>query len=223
MAFQIVQTFKFEELDYTYDRRGDVLDISFGRPAPSIALQVEDWLAMRIRLNPPALVGKTVVGFKKISEKINRYAEKELPQRMKRLARVEMSIAYDDGSDTLIMRFEEKASLLQRLLQTLSLRDTGQASIFEPLVSRGNLPATTGSSADALENVYVEKSFPSKDFIGIKILQYTKCGPAAFEGILGAIIDMLFEPSTEQDENVHLITTALFRRLDWRKFAALAA
>lgn len=223
MAFQIVQTFKFEEVDYSYDHRGDVLDISFGPPAPSVALQVEDWLAMRIRLNPPALAGMTLVGFKKIFEKMNRYAEKELPQRMKRLARVEVAIAYDDGSDTLIMRFEEKPSLLKRLLQRLFLRDTGQACIFEPLVSRGDHAATVGSSANALENVYVEKSLPSKDFIGIKILHYTKCGPAAFEGILAAMIDALFEPDVDQDENVHLITTALFRHLDWRKFAALAA
>ena len=223
MAFQIVQTFKFGELDYSYDRKGDVLDMSFGPPAPSIALQVEDWLAMRIRVSPPALAGMTVVGFRKIFEKINRYAEKELPQRMKRLARVEMSIAYDDGSDTLIMRFEEKPSFLKRLRQRFRLRDTGQASVFEPLAGRGDVPPTPGSSAGALENVYVEKSVPSKDFIGIKILQYTKCGPAAFEGILGAIIDTLFEPDTAQGENIHLITTVLFRHLDWQKFAALAA
>jgi hypothetical protein len=221
MAFKVVQTFKFGEVEYSYDRKGDVLDISFGPPTASIALQVEDWLAMRIRANPPALAGMTIVGFRKISEQIDRYAEKELPHRMKRLARVEMAIAYDDGSDTLIMRFEEKASLPRRLLQKLSLRGTARASIFEPLVGRGGPAATLESSAQPMNNVYVEKSIPSKDFIGIKILQYTKCGAAALEGILGAIVDMLFEPGAQQDENVHLITTAVVRRLDWRKFAAL--
>ncbi len=88
MAFRLVQEFKFENVDYAYDRQGDVLDISFGPPAPAIALQVEDWLAIQLRLNPPLLQGMTIVGFKKIFEKINRYAERELPERMERLARV---------------------------------------------------------------------------------------------------------------------------------------
>src|SRR5208337_5627977 len=96
MAYKLVQVFKFEKVDYSYDRTGDVLDISFGPPAPAIALQVEDWLAIQVRINPPSIQGMTIVGFKTVFEKINRYAEKELPKRMKRLAKVEMSIAYDD-------------------------------------------------------------------------------------------------------------------------------
>jgi hypothetical protein len=43
------------------------------------------------------------------------------------------------------------------------------------------------------------------------------------EGIFGAIIDTIFEPPVEYDENVHLFTNALVQRFDWRKFAALAA
>jgi hypothetical protein len=107
MAFQLVQEFKFEKADFSYDRSGDVLDISFGPPAPAIALQVEDWLGIQVRVNPPSLQGMTIVGFKTIFEKINGYAEKELPQRMKRLANVRMSIAYDDESDTLVYRWFE--------------------------------------------------------------------------------------------------------------------
>jgi hypothetical protein len=213
MAFKLVQEFKFEKVNYSYDRRGDVLEISFGPPAPAIALQVEDWLAIQVRINPPSFQGMTIVGFKTIFEKINRYAEKELPRRLKRLARVVMTIAYDDESDTLIFRADEEPSALQRLLKKLRFQRTGMLSIFEPLAAVGQ----------PLGNVYVEKSLPSKDIIGIKILQYTKCGEAALEGIFGAIIDAAFEPNAEHDENVHLITNKLIQRLDWQKFASLAA
>jgi hypothetical protein len=213
MAFKLVQEFKFEKVNYSYDRRGDVLEISFGPPAPAIALQVEDWLAIQVRINPPSFQGMTIVGFKTIFEKINRYAEKELPKRMKRLARVVMTIAYDDESDTLVFRADEEPSALQRLLKKLRFQPAGMLSIFEPLAAVGQ----------PLGNVYVEKSLPSKDIIGIKILQYTKCGEAALEGIFGAIIDAAFEPNAEHDENVHLITNKLIQRLDWQKFASLAA
>lgn len=222
MAFQVVQTLEFEKAGYSYDRQADVLDIFFGPPVPAIALQVEDWLAIRVRPQPPALEGMTIVGFRKIFERINRYVEKELPQRMKRLAGVEMSIAYDDDSDTLIMRFEEKPSPLRGLLRRLSRGGTGQPSIFEPLVKRGDLAAGATGGEEPLDNVYVEKSLTSRDIVGVKILQYTKCGAAAFEGMLGAMIDTLFEPSAEHDENVHLIARALFRHLDWQRFATLA-
>ena len=79
------------------------------------------------------------------------------------------------------------------------------------------------AAEQSLHNVYVEKALPSKDIVGLKILEFTKCGPAAWEGIFGAIIDTIFEPPAEYDENVHLITNALVQRFDWRKFAALAA
>ncbi|MBI1941856.1 MAG: hypothetical protein HYS33_10160, partial [Acidobacteria bacterium] len=92
MAFEVVQEFNFEKLEYSYDRRGDVLEISFGPPVPAIALQVEDWLAIRMRAEPPYLQGMTVVGFKRLFEKINRYVEEELPQRMKRLAGVKIKM-----------------------------------------------------------------------------------------------------------------------------------
>ncbi len=219
MAFKLVQELKFENVDYAYEREGDVLDISFGPPAPAIALQVEDWLAIQVRISPPALQGMTIVGFKKISEKINRYAEKELPERMKRLARVTVSMAYDDESDTLIVRGEEGPNALRKLLRRLGFQPAGKLSIFEPLTAR-TAPAT--AVGEPLRNVYVEKSLPSKDIVGMKILHYTQCGQAALEGVVGAIIDALFEPDAEHDENVHLITNALLQRFDWQRFPTLA-
>jgi len=214
MAFKLVQEFKFEKVDYSYDRRGDVLEISFGPPAPAIALQVEDWFAIQLRMNPPSLQGITIVGFRKISEKINRYAEKELPDRMKRLAKAKMSISYDDGSDTLVYRWEEEdESPVPR-----ELRPT----IFEPLSKGGGPPWPATAAEQSLHNVYLEKALPSKEIVGLKILEFTKCGPAALEGIFGAIIDTIFESPAEYNENVHLITDQLVQHFDWQKLAALA-
>jgi len=213
MAFRVVQEFKFEQVDYSYDRRGDVLDISFGPPASAIALQVEDWLAIQVRINPPRLQGVTIVGSRKIFEKINRYAEKELLDRMRRLGGVKMSISYDDGSDTLAYRWEEDGFPVPR---------EGTPTIFEPWSKGGGgvWPAT--AEEKSLDNVYVEKALPSKEIVGLKILEFTKCGPAALEGIFGAIIDTIFETTAEYDENVHLITDALVQSFDWQKAAALA-
>jgi hypothetical protein len=223
MAFQLVQEFKFEKVDYRYDRRGDVLDISFGPPAPAIALQVEDWLAIQVRLNPPSLQGMTIIGFKRIFEKINRYAEKEVPERMRKLATAKLSVAYDNESDTLVMRWGEGAGGLRRLFQKLFFRREEKPSIFEPL-SKGGDPGPPVTTTDqSLRNVYVERTLPSKDIVGIKILEFTKCGPTALEGFLGAIVDTLFEPSAEHGENVHLITNALVQRLDRQRFAVLTA
>jgi hypothetical protein len=223
MAYKLVQEVKFEKVDHSYDRRGDVLDISFGPPAPAIALQVEDWLAIQVRLNPPSLQGMTIVGFKKIFEKINQYAEKELLKRMKRLAKVKMSIAYDDVSDTLVYRLEEEGFNLPRLVRKLFVHGNGKPTIFEPLSKGGAVALSATAAEQSLHNVYVEKALPSKDIVGLKILEFTKCGPAALEGIFGAIIDTIFEPRAECDENVHLITNAVLQCFDWRKFAALAA
>jgi hypothetical protein len=223
MAFKLVQELKFDKMDYKYDRRGDVLDVSFGPPAPAIALQVEDWLAIQVRINPPLLQGMTIIGFKKIFEKINGYAEKELPGRLKRLTKVEMSITYDDESDTLVYRWEEVGFSPRRLLRKLFSPGKGIPTIFEPLSKGGAVALSATAAEQSLHNVYVEKALPSKDIVGLKILEFTKCGPAALEGIFGAIIDTIFEPPVEYDENVHLFTNALVQRFDWRKFAALAA
>jgi hypothetical protein len=223
MAFQLVQEFKFEKLNYSYDRRGDVLDISFGPPVPAIALQVEDWLAIQVRLNPPSLQGMTIVGFKRIFEKINRYAEKELPKRMRTLATVKLSVSYDNDSDTLVMRWDEATRGLPRLIQKFFFRRIGKPSIFEPLSKGGGLGTPVTDTDQSLRNIYVERDLPSKDIVGMKILEFTKCGPAAVEGFLGAIVDTLFEPNAEHNENVHLITNALIQRLDWRIFSVLTA
>jgi hypothetical protein len=212
MAYQLVQEFRFDKLDYSYDQRGDVLDVSFGPPAPAIALQVEDWLAIQVRINPPALQGMTIVGFKKIFEKINRYIETELPERMQRLASARLSVAYDDESDTATVRVLEEHDGAQPLPG-----GTGIPSVFEPL------SAASGAGTDqSLRHVYVERSLPSKDIIGLKILRFTECGQAALEGFIGAIVDTLLEPGTQRDENLHLITNALVQQVDWQGFAAQA-
>jgi hypothetical protein len=223
MAFELVQEFKFENLNYSYDPRGDVLDISFGHPAPAIALQVEDWLAIQFRLNPPFLQGMTIVGFKRIFEKINQYIEKELPQRMRRLATAKLSATYDNESDTFIMGWETEPRGILGRIQSVFLHKRGKLSIFEPILKAGGLGPGEATADQSLRNVYVEKSLPSKDIVGIKILEFTKCGPVAVEGFLGAIVDTLFEPSAVHSENIYLITNALMQRLDWSKLAKVAA
>ena len=192
MAFQLVQTFNFEDVQHSYDRAGDVLYISFGSPRPAVAVQVEDWLAIRLSNTPPLFAGVTIVGFKRIFERINRYIESELPQRIERLAKLTLKISYDDHTDALIMRPDDSRPTF---------------SLFEPLAP----------------NLYLEKTLPSKDVVGIKITEYTRCGPLAFETMLGKIIDTLFETSSERDENAHLLTDVTLRTIDWNKIAAAAA
>jgi hypothetical protein len=134
-----------------------------------------------------------------------------------------MSVAYDDESDTLVYRWEEVGFSPRRLLRKLFSPAKGIPTFFEPLSKAGALALPASAAEQSLHNVYVEKALPSKDIVGLKILEFTKCGPAAWEGILGAIIDTIFEPPADYDENVHLITNALVQRFDLRRFAALAA
>jgi hypothetical protein len=197
MAFDLVQT--FGNVDYAYDRDHDVLDISFGPPAPAVALQVEDWLALRVG-SSPVLQGLTIVGFKTIFKRLNRYIEKELPERIKRIAVSKIEFAYDDTSDTLIVRVRTEA-------------EEPGLSVFEPLMQ----------GSDEVPYVYIEKRLPSKDIIGIKILEYTRQGQAAMETILGAIVDTVFEESQVVTENSRLMTNALIGSLDWQMFARFAA
>lgn len=195
MAFHVVQQVRKPE--YSYDPTGDVLYISFGPPRPAIAIQVEDWLALRLGLEEPFLAGMTIVGFKRVFEKINRYVEQELLQRMEKLTGLSFEISYDDQSDTLIMRLR------------MPRGKKAQFSIFEPLVTD--------------RPVYLEKSFPTNDVVGIKVLEYTRHGPAAFEAFFETIIDTLFEPERKHDKNARLLTNALIQRLDWKKLTELAA
>ncbi len=212
MAYKLVQDFAFDKVDYSYDPQGDVLDISFGPPAPAIALQIEDWLAIQMRIQPPGLQGITMIGFKKIFEKINRYMECELPERMQRLASAKLLVAYDDESDTLNMQIFEVGRKIPS-----SDQETGVLTVFESL----NLASGMGAK-EALKNIYIERSLPSKDIVGIKIMRFTEFGLAALESFIGAIVDTLFEPRTQRDEKVHLITNTLVQRLDWQSLAAHA-
>jgi len=211
-----VQKLEFDRVEYDYDPIGDVLDVSFGPPAPSVALQVEDWLAIRISVTPPYFQGMTIVGFRKIFRKIDGYFEHEFPKRIKRLAStsLQMSFSYDDQSDTLIIRLTEHATGWRRFVEGFFHRTRSKPTIFERL---SNHPE------DSLRNVYVEKTLPSKRIIGVKILEFTKTGPAAIEGFFGAMVDSIFEPKAVQDENAHLIANALISRLDWPKLSRLVA
>lgn len=216
MAFNLVQKFEFNSVDYSYDRSGDILDISFGPSVPGVALQVEDWLAIRMQVVPPSFQGMAIVGFRRIFQALNPYVERELPKRMRRFAAtsVEMSLSYDDQSDTLIMRFNRQPVGWRRLAAKFFRRTKAKPSIFERLTSHPE---------DSLRNVYVEKALPSKEIVGVKILEFTKVGPAAIEGFVGAIVDSIFERKTEQDENAQLIANALMANLDWPKLGRLVA
>jgi hypothetical protein len=196
MAFHIEQI--FAQVEHHYDREGDVLELSFGPPRPAVAIQVEDWLALRLAIGrPPGFVGMTIVGFKDIRDKIRRYVEDEidvdedLADRVEALRRV--SVVYDDISDTLIMRAEED--------------DAEGLSIFEPLVD---------------DVVYLEKRIPTKDVLGIKIVNFTRAGPAAVEAMIGRLIDAIFEPAPPTDENTRLFTRAVMTSVG-RSLANIAA
>lgn len=192
MAYELVQTINFGDVRYAYDRDGDVLYVSFGPPVAALAVQVEDWLAIRLALAPPALAGMTIVGFRRIFQQIHPYVERELPGRIERLASLALTVRYSEDSDTLIVREQR--------------RDVG-LSFFEPLTP----------------NVYLEKSVPSKDVLGVKITEFTRQGPEAIKAMFGMIVDTLFEPPPHLDENADLITKAVVRRFDWQALARLAA
>ncbi len=68
MAFVIEQ--QFDDVQFHYDREGDVLYISFGPPAPAVSLGVEDWFVIRLSPESPRLLGFTMIGFKRIAAKI---------------------------------------------------------------------------------------------------------------------------------------------------------
>jgi hypothetical protein len=213
MAFKLVQNFEFKKAVYDYDRKTDVLDVSFGPPVPAVALQIEDWLAVRIQVDSPAFQGMTIVGFRKIFEKVNRYVEKELPKRMRKLESISLEVAYDDQNDTLIMRVVEKPSFWRGITERLEGSTRAIPSVFERF-----------SSDPALSNVYVEKTLPSKKMVGLKILQFTTLGTASMEAFLGAMVDAIFDPTrTASEDNTHLIVNALIQSLDLAKFSKLVA
>jgi hypothetical protein len=122
------------------------------------------------------LQGMTVVGFRKISRKINGYVEHELPKRMKRLTHtsLQVSFSYDDQSDTLIIRLTEQTIGWRRFVEKVLHRAKSRPSIFERL---SNHPE------DSLRNVYVEKTLPSKLIVGVKILEFHQDGSRGYRGI----------------------------------------
>ena len=112
MAFQLVQTFNLEDVQYSYDRTGDILYISFGPQRPAVAVKIEDWLVIRLANTSPFFAGMTIVGFKLIFERINQYIEAELPERIERMTQLMLKISYDDQSDTLGMHAEDSHSTM---------------------------------------------------------------------------------------------------------------
>lgn len=106
MAFVIEQ--RFEDAQHEYDREADVLYVSFGPPRPSVALAVEDWLAIRITPSAPQICGFTIIGFKRIFSRIRPDLIENLPERVARLKTAHFLVQYSDETDTLTFRFEEE-------------------------------------------------------------------------------------------------------------------
>jgi uncharacterized protein YuzE len=120
MAFVIEQ--HFEQAQYHYDREGDVLYVSFGPPVPAVTMAVEDWFLIRLTLGVPRICGFTLVGFKRLFEKIRPDLIKELPDRVERLKRAQFVAAYSDETDTLTVRFEpEQPAYYERLDEDIYL------------------------------------------------------------------------------------------------------
>src|SRR5207247_3612410 len=119
------------------------------------------------------LQGVTIVGSRKIFEKINRYAEKELLDRMRRLGGVKMSISYDDGSDTLAYRWEEDGFPVPR---------EGTPTIFEPLSKGGGGVWRATAEENTLDNVCVEKALSTKEIRGLVLVEIANTGPGGVEG-----------------------------------------
>jgi len=105
MAFVIEQ--QFDQVEYHYDRDGDVLYISFGPPVPALSMPIEDWFIIRISVGVPRLCGFTLVGFKRVLAKIRPDLIKELPTRVERLKKARFAFRYSDDTDTGTFRFEE--------------------------------------------------------------------------------------------------------------------
>ena len=106
MAFVIKQ--HFEQVQYHYDREGDVLYVSFGPPVPAVTMAVEDWFLIRLTVGIPRICGFTFVGFKRLFEKIRPDLIKELPERVERFKKAQFVAVYSDETDTLTLRFEEE-------------------------------------------------------------------------------------------------------------------
>lgn len=105
VAFVIEQ--QFDQVQYHYDRDGDVLYISFGPPVPALSIPIEDWFIIRVSAGVPRLCGFTFVGFKRVSAKIRPDLIQELPARVEHLKKARFTFRYSDDTDTATFRFEE--------------------------------------------------------------------------------------------------------------------
>jgi hypothetical protein len=106
MAFLIKQ--KLDDVQYHYDRKGDILYLSFGPAVPAVTLAVEDWFLIRLTPDGLRMAGLTVVGFKRLFSKIRPDLIEELPERVERLKKACFFAQYTDETDSATFRFEEE-------------------------------------------------------------------------------------------------------------------
>lgn len=106
MAFVIEQ--EFDQVQYRYDREGDVLYVSFGPPVPAVTVAIEDWFLIRLTPGGLRICGFTFIGFKRLFAKIRPDLLKELPERVERLKKARFVLRYSDEADTLAIRFEQE-------------------------------------------------------------------------------------------------------------------
>lgn len=179
MAFVIEQRFqRLDDAQHEYDREADVLYVSFGPPRPSVALAVEDWLAIRITPSAPQICGLTIIGFKRIFSRIRPDLIEDLPERVAKLKTARFLVRYSDETDTLAFRFEEEQpAYYERFSDNIYLErslvgrgivgfkitrytEQGEPAMEELLSSMiGALfaaPGPTHSPADALTRAFLE-------------------------------------------------------------------
>lgn len=176
MAFVIEQ--RLEDAQHEYDREADVLYVSFGPPRPSVALAVEDWLAIHITPSAPQICGLTIIGFKRIFSRIRPDLIENLPERVAGLRRARLRVHYSDETDTLTFRFEdEQPAYYERFGDNIYLErslvggrivgfkitrytEQGEAAIVEVLSAMIDAlfaePGTDRGPADALTRAFLE-------------------------------------------------------------------
>jgi uncharacterized protein YuzE len=83
---------KKPEVQIDYDKRADVLYISYGNPRPGIALEVNDGTLVRIDPYTDDIVGITIINFRErymfsASDNIEKSAKKIIPKILDELKR----------------------------------------------------------------------------------------------------------------------------------------
>lgn len=63
------------KINFYYDKKGDILDISIGRPRKAISREEGDDILVRVLPNTNEMVGLTILNFEKRFSKIKEKAE----------------------------------------------------------------------------------------------------------------------------------------------------